>query len=61
MKKTTIQVRVSEEEKTAFSESANISGIKLASWVRERLRLAATKDLAMAGKRPEFLTPPTTK
>lgn len=57
MKEKTIQIRVSDDEKLGFEASANLAGISLSSWIRERLRLAAIKDLESAGERAPFLRP----
>jgi len=55
MKSETIKIRLSEDEKAAFQKAADISGISLSSWMRERLRLIATKELEQTGITPEFL------
>lgn len=52
-----LQIRVSEEEKQGFSAAADLAGIPLSSWVRERLRLAAIRDLETAGHRIPFVKP----
>lgn len=54
-KSETIQVRVTPEEKTGLVEAAKISGIPLSSWVRERLRLAAIRELEGAGRKVPFV------
>lgn len=41
--------RLNPEEKQAFKDAANVSGIPLSAWVRERLRQAAIKDLDAVG------------
>jgi hypothetical protein len=55
-KNETIQIRVTDAEKRAFSESAGLAGIPLSSWVRERLRLAAIRELEGAGRRVAFVS-----
>jgi hypothetical protein len=50
-----LQVRLSEAEKQAFEEAAQIAGISLSAWARERLRSAAVRDLEEAGRRAAFL------
>lgn len=50
-----IKLRVSPEEKMAFQDAADIAGISLSSWVRERLRLAAIRDLESAGRQIAFI------
>lgn len=50
-----VQVRVSASEKAGFAEAADIAGISLSSWVRERLRAAAIRELEGAGRRAPFV------
>lgn len=52
-----LQIRLSEFEKQGFQEAANLAGISLSSWVRERLRLAAIRDLESAGQKIPFVEP----
>ncbi len=52
-----LQIRLSEAEKQGFQASADLSGIPLSSWVRERLRLAAIRDLESAGQKIPFIQP----
>ena len=52
-----LQIRLSEQEKTGFTEAAELAGIPLSSWVRERLRLAAIRDLEGAGRKVPFVKP----
>ena len=49
--------RLSESEKEAFQTAADIAGISVSSWVRERLRMAAVRDLEGAGMRVPFIKP----
>lgn len=49
MKSEMLKARVSELEKTAFQEAADLAGIPLSAWVRERLRHAAIRELEGAG------------
>jgi hypothetical protein len=51
----TLQIRLQPEEKQAFEESANLAGIALSSWVRERLRAAAIRELEGAGRSAPFV------
>jgi predicted HicB family RNase H-like nuclease len=53
----TIQVliRLQPTEKESFSECAALAGISLSAWVRERLRLAAIKELETAGRSASFV------
>ena len=52
-----VQIRVSKEEKQGFAAAADLAGIPLSAWVRERLRLAAIRDLEAAGQRIPFVKP----
>lgn len=55
MKTTTIQIRLQPSEKEAFEKAAELAGIALSAWVRERLRRAARQDLTGAGVQVPFL------
>jgi uncharacterized protein (DUF1778 family) len=57
MKSDLMQLRLSPEEKEAFQLAANLAGIGLSAWVRERLRWAATRELENAGRQIPFLKP----
>ena len=50
-------IRLTEEEKSAFDASAEISGITLSAWVRQQLRLAAIQELGRVGRKAKFLKP----
>jgi uncharacterized protein (DUF1778 family) len=52
-----LEVRVEAVEKSAFREAADIAGLALSAWVRERLREAARKELKSAGRVVAFLEP----
>jgi hypothetical protein len=52
-----LQVRVSALEKHAFNAAAELAGLDLSAWVRERLRLLARKELKKAGQTVPFLKP----
>jgi hypothetical protein len=54
MKTSTLQVRLLPSEKEAFEEAAESADIALSAWVRERLRLAAIRDLEGSGKSVSF-------
>ena len=43
-------MRVDEGEKEAFRVAAELSGLEMSGWIRERLRAAARKELSGAGK-----------
>lgn len=51
-----MQVRMEAAEREAFKAAADLAGIALSSWVRERLRTAARADLALAGRDADFLS-----
>lgn len=48
-------VRLDGGEKEAFKEAAALAGVTLASWVRERLRQIAIKELGKAERPIAFL------
>jgi uncharacterized protein (DUF1778 family) len=48
-------VRLEPDEKEAFKDAATIAGISLSSWVRERLRKVAKKELEEAERPIAFL------
>ncbi len=52
-----LQIRLTGAEKQGFQAAANLAGIPLSSWVRERLRLAAIRDLESAGQKIPFVEP----
>jgi hypothetical protein len=52
-----LQIRVTDSEKAAFELAAGFAGISMSSWVRERLRLAAIRELESAGQRVPFVSP----
>jgi hypothetical protein len=52
-----LQIRLTDEEKQGFQAAANLAGIPMSSWVRERLRLAAIRDLESAGQKIPFVAP----
>jgi len=52
-----VQIRVSDDEKQGFQCAADLAGLSLSSWVRERLRLAAIRDLESAGQKIPFISP----
>jgi hypothetical protein len=56
-RKDVLQLRLTDEEKLAFENAAAVSGIPLSAWARERLRIAATQELANIGQRAAFLKP----
>jgi len=48
-------IRISSTEKEGFELAALLSGISVSSWVRERLRLAAIRELESAGRKVPFV------
>jgi antitoxin component of RelBE/YafQ-DinJ toxin-antitoxin module len=50
-----LQVRVDADEKKAFANAAELSGIPMSAWVRERLRQCATRELEAASRPVAFL------
>lgn len=50
-----IELRVGADEKQAFIDAANLSGMALSVWVREKLRRAARKELEDAERPVAFL------
>lgn len=50
-----LDVRLEPAEKQAFKEAADLAGLALSAWVRERLRRAARDELGGAGQPIAFL------
>jgi hypothetical protein len=50
-----LQIRISDAEKEGFKLAAALAGISISSWVRERLRLTAIRELEGAGRRVPFV------
>lgn len=50
-----LQVRLQAAEKDGFEQAAAMAGLGLSTWVRERLRTIARKELSEYGKTPKFL------
>jgi uncharacterized protein (DUF1778 family) len=55
MKSDTLQIRLQPKEKETFEIAAKLSGIGLSSWVRERLRRSAIRELEEANRQIPFL------
>lgn len=56
MRKTDIfQIRLEPEEKEAFKQASEISGLSLSTWARVQLRRAARIELEEAGKKIPFI------
>jgi hypothetical protein len=50
-----LQIRITDSEKQGFELAAALAGISLSSWVRERLRLTAIRELESAGRHVPFV------
>jgi hypothetical protein len=50
-----VLIRLAPAEKQAFKRAAEIAGIGVSTWMRERLRLAAIRELESVGERAAFV------
>ncbi len=50
-----MKLRLRPDEKLAFEKAADLAGVPLSAWVRERLRSAARRELIDAGQKVPFL------
>jgi len=50
-----LDVRLEASEKEAFREAAELAGLDLSAWIRERLRTAARKELTAVERPVAFL------
>lgn len=50
-----LDMRLHETEKEAFRSAAELAGLDLSAWIRERLRRAAREELREAGRDVPFL------
>ncbi|WP_087881153.1 plasmid mobilization protein [Nitrobacter vulgaris] len=57
MKSESILLRLTADEKLGFEQAAELAGLTTSAWIRERLRLAAIRDLETAGLRAPFIKP----
>jgi len=48
-------VKLLADEKEAFKDAANLAGVSLSTWVRERLRQVAVRELRSASHPVAFL------
>ncbi len=55
MKSENMLIRVQSEEKEAFRQAAEIAGLPLSAWVRERLRRVTVRELEEAGQPISFI------
>lgn len=51
-----VHIRLSGLEKRGFREAAELAGIGLSTWIRERLRQAAIRELEGAGRKVPFIS-----
>lgn len=56
-KSETVQIRLTNSEKRGFVMAAELAGLPISAWVRERLRLAAIRELEAAGQKVPFVRP----
>lgn len=54
-KEEVIIIRLSKDEKTAFENSAELSGLGLSTWARQVLKAAAIKQHREAGMKITFI------
>lgn len=50
-----LEIRLAGSEKKAFRDASALAGLPLSTWVRERLRRAAIRELEEAGRQAAFL------
>ncbi|MBN9520975.1 DUF1778 domain-containing protein [bacterium] len=51
-----LQIRLSDSEKQAFADAAELDGKKVSEWVRDRLRRASRAELEEQGRDVAFLS-----
>jgi hypothetical protein len=51
-----LDIRLQASEKDAFREAAEVAGLDLSAWIRERLRWAAARELGAASRSASFLS-----
>ena len=51
-----LDMRLNEAEKEGFRAAAELAGLDLSTWIRERLRQVAWKELERAGRPVPFLS-----
>lgn len=54
-------IRLSNDEKDGFEQAAEMAGITMSAWARQKLRLAAAKELREADRQIPFLNHPERK
>ena len=55
MKTESMEIRLKPDEKLAFQGAAELAGIALSAWARERLRSAAIRELEGVGRKVPFI------
>jgi hypothetical protein len=55
MKTGLLKVRITPPEKEGFQEAADLAGLSLSAWARERLRRAAIRELEEASRPIPFI------
>lgn len=55
MKTVRLEFRVTGDEKHAFQDAADLAGVPMSAWARERLRKSARLELEAAGQKIAFL------
>lgn len=53
----TLKIRMDAAEKQAFRDAAEVAGLPVSAWMRERLRRAAVRELEEAARPIAFLPP----
>jgi hypothetical protein len=56
MKTELLKVRITAAEKEGFQTAADLAGLALSAWARERLRRAAIKELEEASRPIPFIS-----
>ena len=57
MKTEVIRCRLGSDEREAFQAAADLAGLSISAWMRERLRRAARRELEEGGRQIAFLQP----
>jgi hypothetical protein len=55
LKSDSMLVRLGPAEKVAFERAAELAGVGLSAWARERLRAAALRELDNVGETADFV------
>ena len=61
LKAAVTQIRLLPTEKSGFEDAAELAGLSLSAWMRERLRLIAKRELEEHGQTAAFLPSATSK